>query len=451
VVFFNSSQSESRVTSPESKSSGASAVHSLFRQEAIDAQRDHLFGEVSLVKPLPVWMFTALALTFGVLLLAFLFWGQYSRRERVDGFLDLDEGVARIQVKDAGTLADIYVHEGDEVDAGAMLAKVTYERGTKGGTSASQLVANELNERMAGLAREQLQAIKLGEQQAEQVKRRIADLEKELMQIDVEMKLQRTRIASAQELADRYQQLASDKFVSDIVAQQKRDDVTDQQVKLEGLKRQRTTIERDLRSAAVDIRSAETRTQGQVEQLKRQSSELQQNLVQEESSRESVLRAPVSGVVTNIALNRGQSVSADAAFATIVPKGGGLHAQLLVPTRAIGFVQPGQAVELRYEAFPYQRFGQYRGKVIGASRTVWSAGERMGPLAAREPVYRVDVELAQQQVGIGEQHFELRPGMLVNADILLERRSVFEWLFEPVLAFREQLRTGSNGNQAEGQ
>jgi membrane fusion protein len=103
-------------------------------------------------------------------------------------------------------------------------------------------------------------------------------------------------------------------------------------------------------------------------------------------------------------------------------------------------VQPGQAVELRYDAFPYQRFGQYQGKVVGASRTVWSAGERMGPIAAREPVYRVDVSLARQDVGIRDQRFELRPGMLVNADILMERRSIFEWLFEPVLAFHEQLR-----------
>jgi membrane fusion protein len=171
----------------------------------------------------------------------------------------------------------------------------------------------------------------------------------------------------------------------------------------------------------------------------RQMSELQEGLAQVEARRETVIRAPVSGVVTNIAVNLGQSVAADAPLATVLPKGSGLHVELLVPTRAIGFVKTGQDVMLRYDAFPYERFGQYHGKIVDIGRNVWSPGDRVGPLSAKEPVYRVDVGLDRQAVAALGQEFPLRPGMSVNADLLLEKRTLFEWIFEPVIKLKERI------------
>jgi membrane fusion protein len=116
-----------------------------------------------------------------------------------------------------------------------------------------------------------------------------------------------------------------------------------------------------------------------------------------------------------------------------------MHVELLVPTRAIGFIAKGQEVVLRYEAFPYERFGQYRGMVTDIGRNVWTSGERIGPLSAKEPVYRVDVALESQAVSALGQQFALRPGMLVNADLLLEKRTLLEWIFEPVMQLKGRL------------
>jgi membrane fusion protein len=159
-------------------------------------------------------------------------------------------------------------------------------------------------------------------------------------------------------------------------------------------------------------------------------------MAQTEARRETVIRAPMAGVVTNIAVNRGQSIPADSPLAMVLPKGSGMHVELLVPTRAIGFIKPGQEVVLRYDAFPYERFGQYHGVVSDISRNVWSPGERIGPISAREPVYRVDVTLDRQTVSALNQEFALRPGMTVNADLLLEKRTLLEWIFEPVLRLK---------------
>ncbi|MFO0208791.1 MAG: hypothetical protein ACK54L_22045 [Betaproteobacteria bacterium] len=76
-------------------------------------------------------------------------------------------------------------------------------------------------------------------------------------------------------------------------------------------------------------------------------------------------------------------------------------------------------------------------------RSVWSAGEKVGPVTVREPVYRVDVKLERQTVSAGGQEMQLMPGMLVGADILQEKRTVFEWVFEPVIELRARLAGAS--------
>jgi membrane fusion protein len=414
-------------------------MRKLFRQEAIDAQREKLLGEVSIARPVPTWVFTLLALAFAALIVGFMFWGEYTRRERVEGFLALDAGAARILAPEAGTLVELMVSEGDEVAAGSPIARLSLERATASGATSADLVQRELSLRVANLEAEKENIRLLANQQKEQLRRRIDDLQKELEQADAEISLQQTRVASAREDFQRTQQLVKDGFVSDTAMTAKRNEQLDQQVKLQTLRRNRATIERDLRSAQADLPTVDLKARQQVDQLTREKGGLQQSLVQEEARRETVIRAPIAGTVTNIAVSRGASLAEEALLATVLPMGSGLEAQLLVPTRAAGFVQSGNEVVLRYDAFPFQRFGQHRGSVHNVSRMVWSPGEKVGPMTVREPVYRIDVRLDRQTVAAGGQEIALRPGMLVNADILLEKRTVFEWVFEPVLELRGRL------------
>lgn len=411
----------------------------LFRQEAIDAQREKFLGEATIARPVPFWVFTLLAAGIAVLLIAVAIWGQYTRRERVEGYLALDTGAARVQSPDAGRISELLVKEGDEVAAGDPLAKVSLDRTNVAGGSTSEAVAAEMVSRRAILEKEQDQWRSLGVQQAEQSRRKARDLENELTQIDAEIKLQETRVRSTREQADRFKSLANDKFVSDVASKQKQDEVTDQEIKVQALRRQRSQVERDLGTARMEEPQITLRSRAQVEQLSRQLSELREGMSQVEARRETVIRAPLAGVVTNVAVNRGQSIAADSPLVTVLPKGSGLHVELLVPTRAIGFLNKGQEVVLRYEAFPHERFGQYRGTIVDIGRNVWTQGERIGSLTAKEPVYRVDVLLDKQSVTALGQEFPLRPGMLVNADLLLEKRTLLEWIFEPVLQLKGRL------------
>ena len=411
----------------------------LFRQEAIDAQREKFLGEATIARPLPMWGMTLLAVGAAGLMIAVAVWGQYTRRERVEGFLQLDVGAAKVSITDAGRIAELLVKEGQEIKAGAPMARLSLDRSTVSSASTSAVVTGELSQRRGSLEKEQEQMRELAEQQIQQAKKKIVDIQSEITQTEQEIKLQGQRLNSAKESAKRYQQLAKDKFVSEIVAREKQDLVTDQEIRLQGIRSKKAGLERDLSTAKLEEPAVTLRARNQVEQMNRQISELQQSLAQEDAKRETIVAAPITGVVTNIAVSAGQSVAADSPFATILPAGSQLQAEMLVPTRAIGFVTKGKEVVLRYEAFPYERFGQYKGVIADVSQTVWSPGDKIGPLTVREAAYRITAKLDKQTVSAMGQEIPLRSGMLVNADILLEKRSLLEWIFEPVLQLRGRL------------
>lgn len=411
----------------------------LFRQEAIDALREKFLGEATIARPLPFWVLTALALIAAGMLIAVAVWGQYTRRERVEGFLQLDVGAAKVSFTDSGRVAELLVKEGQEVKAGVPMARISLERATAASTTTGAVVSGELSQRRGSLEKEQGQMRELAGQQLQQVRKKAADLQNEIGQIGTEITLQTQRLASAKAEALRWAQLAEKKFASEIAARQKQDEATDQEIRLQALRRQKSTLERDLSTARLEEPSVALRARALEEQVSRQISELQQTLVQEEAKRETIIRAPITGIVTNITVSSGQSVAADAAFATILPAGSKLQVELLVPTRAIGFVTKGKEVSLRYEAFPFERFGQYRGVIVDVSQTVWSPGDKVGPMTVREPAYRITAKLDKQSVEAMGQEIPLRSGMLVNADILLEKRSLLEWIFEPVLQLRGRL------------
>src|SRR6187455_286383 len=135
----------------------------LFRQEAIDAQREKYLGEATIARPVPFWVFTVLAAGSALLLIAVAVWGQYQRRERVEGYLALDTGAARVQSPDAGRVVELMVREGDVVKAGDALARISLERSTASGASTSETVAAEMQSRKASLEREQVQLVALAE------------------------------------------------------------------------------------------------------------------------------------------------------------------------------------------------------------------------------------------------------------------------------------------------
>jgi membrane fusion protein len=140
--------------------------------------------------------------------------------------------------------------------------------------------------------------------------------------------------------------------------------------------------------------------------------------------------------VSTLQAKVGQSADPQRLQLEIVPSGSVLQAQLFVPAKAIGFVEPGQRVRILYDAFPYQHFGTYGGHVVNVSQTILTNTDAAGPVALREPAYRVTVALDRSEVRSNGRSFLLQPDMLLKADLILEERRLISWLLSPLTGIR---------------
>ena len=426
---------------------------SLFRKEAIDAQREKFLGEAGIAQPVRLWVYTATAGAIAVLVVAVAVWGQYTRRERVQGVLSSAVGAALVRMPDAGTVAEIMVKEGDAVARGAALARLTVDRSGTNDERSNAAVVEQLQRRKTSAGGEKQQTTDLGRQEVQQLRVHAADLQKQLGELDAQVRLQTERYESQRVIAARWKALEDERFVSDIRVRQEQDKAKEEEIRVQELRGTRSRLATQLSDALAAVPAAETRNRTRLQQIDQQLAEIdqaieQQSLTQGDRKRDMLITAPIDGTVTNIGPVRGQTVAADAPLATLLPKDSPLHAELLVPTRAIGFVHPGQQVNLRYEAFPYERFGQYRGAVESVGRTILMQGDAIGPLAIHEPVYRIVVALDRQDIAAGGERLPLRAGMVVGADLLMERRTLIEWLFQPILQLRQRIGNADSPTNA---
>ena len=105
-----------------------------------------------------------------------------------------------------------------------------------------------------------------------------------------------------------------------------------------------------------------------------------------------------------------------------------LQAELSVSSSGVGRIRPGQTVKLLYDSFPFQRYGVKSGSVRWISP------------AANQSVFRVLVDLNERSVNVGGQKRELLPGMGGFAEVIIGRRSVISFAFEPIRQLRENLK-----------
>ena len=223
-------------------------------------------------------------------------------------------------------------------------------------------------------------------------------------------------------------------YVSAFRVQQQQSTLLQAQTQLKTLARQRLDVAQQIGDTQQKLAQIPLTLSNQRSSTQRQLDDVEQQLAQNEAQRAVVLRAQRSGVVSSLLVKAGQSIRAQQPLMSVLPSGATLQAQLLVPSRAVGFIDPGSRVVLRYQAYPYQKFGQHYGKVSAISRSA------LGPTdvavligqQVKQPLYRVTVDLDRQSILAYGKSQTLKPGMALNADILMDRRSLIEWAFEPL-------------------
>lgn len=406
----------------------------LFREAVIETQREQAFGSVLLLQPLSTRLLTLVALLIAVSVVAFAFWGNYTRKERVKGFLVPTRGLIKIYPRETGIITEKRVTEGERVAKGDPLFIVALER-PAGETLETQVTAiTRLRERRLSLEGELRQVDHLASLETQTQQQRIRALEAELAQLERELATQQRRIATVESSHARYRKLQSEGIASEEQVQEKLKDLLSEQATLQAQQRTRLNLTNESQTLRTQIASAELRSRTQRAAIERNLSLTLQELAAYESQRTYVVRAPEDGIATALLAERGQAINPNQPLASLLPLEAMLEAHLLVPSRSIGLLAASQPVFMRQEAFPHERFGSHSGQITEISKTLILPGETTLPIQLQEPAYRVTVRLNAQSIKAYGKEFPLQAGMLLDADIWLDRRKLYEWLLDPIYA-----------------
>ncbi|AIY43147.1 HlyD family secretion protein [Collimonas arenae] len=417
---------------------------SLFREQAVAAQQTKWLGEIVLIRPLSFTFLTSCAALLALLVCAFLAWGSYTRHSTVSGQLLPSSGLIKVYAPQSGIVIEQHVKEGQMLQAGDVLYVLSSERqsSTQGATQAA--ISNQVEQRQASL-RDELQKTRMLQQDERTgLNNKIAALSNEAAKLDKQIAGQQDRVHLAEDTLRRYQGLLQQDYISREQFQQKQEDLLDQKNRQQSLERDRISVGRELSAQQNELGSLSLKQQNQLAQIDRNLASTAQELTESEAKRRIVVTAPQAGIATAVIADAGQAVDGNRPLVSIVPAGATLLAELYAPSRAIGFVRPGDQVLIRYQAYPYQKFGHQKGVVESVARTALPNNELNAigvPAGANgsEPMYRITVRLASQQVLAYGRQQSLQAGMLLDADVRQEKLRLYEWVLEPLYSLTGKL------------
>ncbi|HFG1962735.1 TPA: HlyD family secretion protein [Vibrio cholerae] len=361
---------------------------------------------------------------------------QVPRKETVKGFLIPDRGLVKVYPGRAGTLDALYVSEGDYVEKGRPIAKIVNSEKLTSGLEFSEALNKEIEQQIVALREEIGIFDEIYHKEMNNFLAQKSDVESSLNALVKVKNTTARRLRIKDEQLKRHKHLLGSGHISisEFSSSEER------YLELLGTHEQ---IEQDISELMIQLSQIDSSIQllPTNKRLKsvakmREISGLQAKQYDLSSQAAIITSAPESGYITTIQPSIGSRVNSQSPLLRIIPEGSRLDIELFLPTKSAGFIKIGDEVKVRFEAFPYQKFGMVSGSITSIDKSLILPDEERAPIYITEPVYRVKAKLERQSINAFGQQFPLKVGMLADADIILERRSIFEWMLEPMLAVR---------------
>lgn len=414
-------------------------MENLFRQEVFNKKKYRLEGTISLVQPPVFKSLTLLLLLIVIISLVFLSLGSYTRKEKVNGVLQPDTGLIKLSAPQSGIIAELMVHEGQLVKQNQPILRIISEKHGVEGFELNQSLINQFQFQLNSLKQQLSQHQLQNKLQVKELKNNRINIKKRLAQLEVQNDIFAQRIEINNNIVEQITTLADTGYISELELKRQND------VSL-SLKQQSSSIQSDKLALYNQIEQIDNQLiqlpidqQKVTAQLETQIKDINVQLSSIKQQRLGELRAPVEGVVSGLLVKLGKSVKSNQNLISILPAGSSMQAVIYVPTKAFGFIEIGQKTRIRYHAFPYEKFGIYKGKVTEISANVILPDETDTPGIISQPSYRVVIDLDNDSISAYGKEIPLRVGMRLDADIIIEERSLIHWLFDPVFSIEGRL------------
>ncbi|WP_290742526.1 HlyD family efflux transporter periplasmic adaptor subunit [Haliea sp.] len=445
-----------------------------------DALRDHSLEGIAILVSEPSRLIKLTNILIVVVLLLAFIWAFFAQADVVvtaQGVLVPEADIRRVYAPIDGELVDVYVSPGVPVQEGDIIARINARSAID---SASKALESKLRLDQAELEYERLPAkLALQQRKAEAMKAKLDFLQKEtdkkleeglfklagaqrakLDEARTALEQARRTEAAAEEEKTQYERLASMEGgggVSQTQVQQKVNAYLDAQAKTGAAQARLSSLEYELNRAISEADSNVANASQELAEQRVQYETLLRDMEQEQAKVEFQLRsariaadaaervsfknfdennflkihAPISGVVTEVPLTqRGDKVQSSKPLVNIAPADTQRILQVQIPESERGFLQVGQSVKIKFNAFPYQTYGSVEGRLDYISPAVKQGGE------GAPPTYEGKIQLERESIETANGEVLLRYGMGAAAEIVVRKRRVIDLALEPFRSIR---------------
>ncbi len=404
----------------------------LFRQESLEAGRQKLTGTIIAAVPPRSRQYTIFAFFAIAALFVVLTAGHYARSVQVDGVVTYSEGVASIATPVNAKIEKIHVREGQYVQRGSPLVTISLTQGRSAGSVGIDAQLIEMERQLAELQQQKSLSsdLALSEQSAlaaqqDGTAQGITSLEKQRALLAQRLRLDEERRARIQRLVRKNASAAVELEEAERTLLAGRLELETLSEKIIAKREDLATIKSQLASRGITGTQSRSQLSERIAELSRDKASL---LRQDEL----VLVAPVDGTVGDVAQAAGQSTDGQNPIVSIIPRNSKLEVQLQAPSSAIGFVQKGQRVKLKFDAFPYEKYGVGTGTVTWVSTVPTATIPTPSRPGLAEPSFRVRIAIDSRGFDSKLPNGKLRAGMTLSANLILEDRSMWEVFLGPI-------------------
>lgn len=395
-------------------------------------------GKALLLPGIPFWIQAGLCFIFIATFLAFVIVGTYTRRVNVTGEISTYPRAANVYSSVQGVIVKQFVTEGDQIKVGDPIYKIDVSKSTHSGVVSDnqrQDINNQLErisqiiDRLESSKNATLAMLAKQKKQYSDAYGRSNDI----------LKRAREGVSIMKENMDNYRSyqarglINKDQFTNQVALYyQQQNNMLDLYGQNEQNSLQITSLESEIQTQAAEF-------DNRIYQMELQRFDLQKELINTDVGGAIIVRALAEGRINSLSVTEGQMVNAGDSLLQIIPQKISYYSLILwVPNDSIPYISTGDRVNIRYEAFPAEKFGQFSGTVQIVSRAPASPqemytyqGAPKETLTTSVPYYKVMVRPDKQTIKYGGKYLPLENGMKAQSTLFLEKRNIYQWMLSP--------------------
>lgn len=398
---------------------------SLFRKESLERRDQRLHGDVIVHTSVKALGLLALICALVLLFILILYFTEYSRRQPAKGIIVPDKGLISLSADVSGTLSKVFIEQGEDVTKNQALIHIDTSRFSGSNRQNEKRLLDQLEKQSSAHFRRidilndtyRLKKATL-KQNLDSIKNYSAGLAQTI-------KLLEERVSMETVIFDRYNEIYEDEIVSLLELTGQKRTMLRGKEELQSLQNQLAVNDAEISKIELEIASNDVELKERLEEQNLILLDIETRRIELEASSTTEIRAPLEGFVSAVFVNEGQQVETGSELLALVPSDSKLIAEVLVPSRSIGYVQVGQDVIIELNDFPSEKFGRVIGTVYAASESTiperWQNDQNQGS-------YIVKITLNKDFVELNGKQFNLSPGMEVTCEIVSEKLPLWKWL-----------------------